>query len=665
MKIGAPILIECLRKSRPGIFVLGIVVPVVGAIALCAFASLWPVWLDARALQDLSKVQRLGLPKSSGQFIFLSGDNSIESARVATFGLRQLAFPDGAVFWAALKEQCNGPWTTGFAGIDQNGAAFVLTNSVAGERHWAAAQEQTNEARERMRTSFVVYDSSATRALFEQRWPFLKASERVAVVTEAPVVSTFRLRRPASEFTLMRLARIAAIIGSYVAVWLVLIQLPSPERAGAWLISSSAVFLALGLNISLAYLLQWVSPVPTHWSPGILWSGALLFAMFINSEPEVFRGALSFHLPSSRAARLILVYCVAVYLLLFLVRLDFDGDFFNNWLPQARFHYLLGRHDPTAIIGQGSMQAASYPPGYGIVLSDLMWMSGMQPAESFLMGADSSFAILMYRLFIFVLNASLLLLIVIYLRQLGASHSAIWIGCLAITLLLIPTTAGKHVASETLLFPMLAAAIVLIALGQSSKAQELTMMGLAVGGMATLVKWEATLIFVLAVLPWLVSSLQSTEARVSVGTKMRWAAALALALTPAAVWKSTLTVHNEFFAPITWSGFTSSIHLLPSLVGRAARGMLDDGRLMLFGFALPCAIAFRLLSARWAAVLVPFGIVSLVTGFVVIYLFANMDAGTYLDTSYSRLVMVPTFGAILYCAETIGSVGLSPAEFKQ
>jgi hypothetical protein len=32
-----------------------------------------------------------------------------------------------------------------------------------------------------------------------------------------------------------------------------------------------------------------------------------------------------------------------------------------------------------------------------------------------------------------------------------------------------------------------------------------------------------------------------------------------------------------------------------------------------------------------------------------------MDPNVYLDTSYSRLVMVPTFGAILYCAEALGA----------
>ena len=348
-----------------------------------------------------------------------------------------------------------------------------------------------------------------------------------------------------------------------------------------------------------------------------------------------------------------LLFAVAVYALLFLVRLDFDGDFFNNWLPQARFHYLLGKHEPGVIITQESIHASSYPPGYGIVLSTLMWASEMKPTESFLIGPESSFAILLYRLFIFGLNAALLMLVIIYLRKRRAGQPAVWMAFVAVIMWLIPSTAGKHIASETVLFPMLAASIVLIAAGQNLKAPAMTIIGILVGGMATLIKWEAALIFALAVLPWVVSSFQPA-ALLSRAMILRWVGALALSLIPVVVWKTNLSVHNEFFLPVTWPRFLSSVHILPSLAGRAARGMLEDGRLLLILLALPGAVVFHFLKSRWAALLVPFGIVSLMTVFVVIFLFANMDAGTYLDTSYSRLVMVPMFGAMLYCAEAIG-----------
>ena len=89
----------------------------------------------------------------------------------------------------------------------------------------------------------------------------------------------------------------------------------------------------------------------------------------------------------------------------------------------------------------------------------------MNPTASFLPGIDSSFAILIYRLLVLALNLSLFLLIAAYLKRLGAEKSALWIPALVI-LMGIPTTAGKHIAAETILLPMLAASIILIATGR-------------------------------------------------------------------------------------------------------------------------------------------------------------------------------------------------------
>src|SRR5262249_7443351 len=178
--------------------------------------------------------------------------------------------------------------------------------------------------------------------------------------------------------------------------------------------------------------------------------------------------------PLSASGRIALTFCALAYALLFLARLDFDGDFFDNWLPQGRYFYFLGRHDPSLIAQQALMQAASYPPGYGILLSTVRWTTGMAPTASFLPGMDSSFAILIYRLLVLALNFSLFLLIAAYLKRLGAEKSALWIPALVILMLLIPTTAGKHIAAETILFPMLAGSIILIAAGLRASGGGLT-----------------------------------------------------------------------------------------------------------------------------------------------------------------------------------------------
>jgi len=220
-------------------------------------------------------------------------------------------------------------------------------------------------------------------------------------------------------------------------------------------------------------------------------------------------------------------------------------------------------------------------------------------------------------------------------------------------MLLIPSTAGKHIAAETVLFPMLAAGILLVALGQRSGAPGLTALGLLIGAAGTLVKWEGAIIFLIAALPWLTMRLRAWGPKVSARQVLQWLAALGLGLLPTLIWRATLRVRNEFFAPVTWSRLTTSIHLLPGLAISAVRLMLDDGRLLLL-LALPFAVVYQLrATANWTAFAVPISALALFGGWVVILLFSNVPPHHYVETSYSRLVMAPAFSAILYCADAL------------
>jgi hypothetical protein len=653
--------IEMLRdaavRSKWHLLATGIVGPVLAALLLCTIGSLWPIRLDYRSLQDLHKLEGLGLPQSSGRFLFLSRDNGMESARTATFALRQLAFPDGSVDWAALKEACDGPWTSGFFGVDLDGQSYSASTLASGALSWIPDDVSRNLAVADTREAYVIFDSQATRQAFETRWSFLRQAAHVSVLPDTTVKS-FARRPFASEFTVARVVRIAAVVGTFFAVFLVLIQLPFLRRAPIVVSAAVATFLALGMNIWLACLIQWISPAFVRWTPSLLWlvgvPAALSLAVYQRgwrwrSEEPLWRFG-----PLSASGRIALTFCSLTYALLFLARLDFDGDFFNNWLPMGRFFYFLGRHDPSLIVQQGSWQAASYPPGYGILLSTVMWMTGMNPTASFLPGMDSSFAILIYRLLVLALNLSLFLLIVAYLKRLTAEKSALWIPALVILMLLIPTTAGKHIAAETILFPMLAASIILIAIGRRCSVDGLTALGLLVGGTATLVKWEAGLIFAVGVLPWLFPLAASKAGRLSKSSIVVWPAVTALACLPALIWKATLPIHNQFFGSVDKARLLASAHQFAGLAGAAVRMMLDDGRLVLFLFVLPCALIFQLRAKpHWPAVLVPASIAALLIGWVAVFLFSNSPPLPYLETSYSRLIMIPTFSALLYCADAL------------
>src|SRR5262249_17358390 len=127
---------DSIVQSRWRLFATGIVGPVLAALLLCALGSLWPIRLDYRSLQDLHKLEGLGLPQSSGRFLFLSRDNGIESTHTATFALRQLAFPNGSVDWGVLKEACDGPSTSGFFGVDLDGQSYKAGTLASGVLGW-------------------------------------------------------------------------------------------------------------------------------------------------------------------------------------------------------------------------------------------------------------------------------------------------------------------------------------------------------------------------------------------------------------------------------------------------------------------------------------------------------------------------------------------------
>src|SRR5262249_51703060 len=183
-----------------------------------------------------------------GRFLFLSRDNRIESARTATFALRQLAFPGGSVDWAALKEACDGPWTSGFFGVDLDGQSYKPETLASGVLSWIPDDGPRNVALADAREAYVIFESQATRQAFETRWPFLKQAAHVSVLPDT-IIESFGRRPFASEFTVARVVRIAAVMGTTIAVFLVLMQLPFLSRTPAVVSAAAAIFLALGMNI--------------------------------------------------------------------------------------------------------------------------------------------------------------------------------------------------------------------------------------------------------------------------------------------------------------------------------------------------------------------------------------------------------------------------------
>jgi hypothetical protein len=630
----------------------GVLLPGIGAVALLALGTVWPFRLDHRTLQDLKRVQSAELPATNARILYLTSDDSLANAYPNEFGLKMLAFPQGKVLWATLAESSRGEGSFGVMAVDSEGVVQAPKDLAGKVAEYAGQDHIRSEVELLSREGSVVYDSAETRRRFEERWQFLREAPKATVLERASDASGFTRRSSASVFSLVRLFRLTALLGSGSSLAFLLLWLLAPPRSLRWLAAGGAVMLGVALNFGLAYLLQWLSPEWTHASPLLVWAGAFaagLACVVLSPARET-----NLPWPARRGDWLLLGYALAAYLFLFLLRHNFDGDFFYNWLPQGRYHYLRGEHDPAALLhDSGTMQGASYPPGYGITLSLLFWATDLERSTCFLCSEETSFAILTYRVLIWLLNTTVLLMLGSYLWALRPGRLAVGVLGLAIALLLLPTTAAAHSGAETLLFPLLATALLLVTAGRNLAQPGLVLAGLAVGSLATFVKWEGAILFGVGVLPWLLAPLPQRSQRPTVRQVFVWLAVLAVALAPVVLWKLTLKVHNEFFNPVTWQGFRSGLPQLPRFAQAALRLCWANGRLVLL-LALPLALLARCgLGQPWSAAVIPLTVYALYAGWVVVFLFANIYPLVYLETSYDRLVLLPTFSAIVYACEVL------------
>lgn len=626
--------------------------PAIGAFALCAIGSLCPVRFDLRTLQDLQQLEGSNLPQSNLNYVYCTADNGVEHLQMLSFGLKLLAFPGGRGVWVVPKENLGTSVLQPVVAVDAEGRAFRAVGLDSSE----SGESTKNDVESLSRDGAVIFDTPETRAVLEKRWPFLRRTRTCVILSESQRsqgVGSVVWAGFHNEFMVPRFLRLTALFGSCLAIQQILVS--SLRIAGMirWIAMSSSIFLAIGLNSSFSFVLQWANPQFVPWTSFLIWGISIAVAIAVARSSDT---KLPF--PSSPHGRCLIVYGLTAYLLLFLVRLDFDGDFFFNWLPQARYHVLLNRHEPTKVLAFGSMQGASYPPGYGIFLATVMRAAGLDDA-AFGISRDTSFFILIYRCFVFALNAAFMAGVIVYLASV---RNVGWLAALtfgAAMTLLIPSLLGKHIAAETLLFPLLGTAVVSIAAGVDLSNPRLIGVGLAIGSLATLFKWEAVILFLAGALPWLFAGgppepLQSNRARYA-----NWLAVVLVGLIPTLVWKLTLDVRNEFFAPMTWDRFREALPGFPRLVFSAVRILLADGRILVL-IAAPAAIYPWSKSNPWSAAwAIPVGSLALFAGWIVVFLFSNLNPIVYLETSYERLTMLPTFSLLLFTMRAAGALGHS------
>jgi hypothetical protein len=606
---------------KPAVFLL--LLPPVLALALLAAGGVFPLRLDCRTLQHLTKFDGLDASLAGArEIVFLSRDNGEAAGHMAEFTLRHLAFPDARRTWIILAENRAGDWWGDWVAVDAKGEFFE-----PGRPPPAVVPAGRPPALGLAGTAFVC-DSREVFAEFQKRIPSLASAGAPVFLDGLHGRSGFVFSAPRSEFSFARILRISLLLGAVLA-WTMLAAVRADSR---WAGAAAGVVGGFAAQIWLASLSWSALPIllAGQWAAGIF---------LLRAAPPVPR-------PRVTNSGICAAAVLAVSLAVFLIRLDFDGDVLTHWLPMARSYFHLGRHDPATLLAQGSMHAATYPPGYGVFLAIAMWAADLDPARPFLTGPATSLAILCYRLAVWLLNVAFLGALAGLIIRRSSSRSFLWLAALALVAGIFPTLRGTHVAAETLLFPVLGTALVLLA-GARGRT---VLGGIALAGVAVLIKWEAALLVAAVFGPWFLAVIAREPALASPKFLALAAVTGLVAILPAALWKSGMHIDNGFFNPPSigalWTGRAEWVSLLMASLTLVLKTPLWIPLFLLLpaGWILGTRRGFR-----WSELLVPAATAVLFFALVSMYLFSNWSTKTlHIEQSLDRLLYIPALSCILY-----------------
>lgn len=608
------------------------------AAAVLAAASFFPIRLDHRSLQHLSLVEGR-LPDLAGRDVwFLSRGNSAEAGRFAAYTLRHLVFPEGSRRWMILSEHLTGPWWGEWVAVDVAGNTFAPARP---RPHLIPFADRNGPNG----TSVIVCESRDVWMEFIARIPSLANAGEIVFLDHPVIRTAIVFAPPRNEFSLARWWHVTVLLGALLSIVSWCTRMFPGAREGFWLGASLGVFLAVAVQL-------WVLSFGWAWWPfalGVQWLGTVFGAAI---RAEVF----STKEPLRGASMVAIALTIGVLVTVFLLRLDFDGDVLTHWLPMARSHYHAGLHDPNLLLAEGSMHAATYPPGYGSFLAVAMWCADMDRIRSFSINAETSLAIFFYRIAVATLNVALLVALASFYRI--RREGWLWLAAVAWAVGLFSTLQGNHVAAETLLFPMLSAGLIAVVAGGRLETVAAVATGLWILGAALIVKWEAVLLVLGIGVPWVICSWKAL--RPIRAARMGGLGILVImAVVPAMRWKLGLEIDNGFFASPSIAGLWEARRELGNLFIYGMMIVLKTTLWIPLLILLPVGLILRATrGTRASDWLVPGATAALFCGLVSIYVFSNWPAKPlHMDQSFERLLLVPAFSALLYFLETLSDFG--------
>jgi hypothetical protein len=632
-----------LLRATKEVLVLAVVIPLAASACFLLLTSLMPVRLDYRNFQDQRRAEGLGLP-SGVPYLFVSAGTGDVPRHFYGFALHNFAFPSPRLMWIApqeAREPSSLATRVDVEGRLQAESGNPSTPGVAGD-----------VLKEFIENGVVLYDDEASRAMALARLPVLSGA-KISRVLSSPASHPITRRPVANELSFTRWLRVASLLGIALCLGAIAWRwIPQAPWRGVGAV-------ALGFVLAapfLFFLLSWAQVFPLR-SPGAWpYAGWVMAACLLGvTSRRVEAGGsaaerLTQQVRSHGGWMIAAVVIVAGFCGIGILRMDFEEDAHSHWLLMARSYYVRGRHVPELLTQH--VLAATYPYSYPAAMAVTGWAADTPSGRFFKVNEETAVAILVYRVGASLFNLSTLVLVSCALRSAGRS-SRLAISGACIVLFLFPVLQGGHYAAETLLFPLLASAVVLVEWGLRVERSSLLAAGLFIAASCALVKLEGAMLAVVCVGPWLMTRWKGWR---TFTRPAPWVA-LAFGAIPAVLWKATLAVRNGIYETPSVKEIIERRQEVGSLEGGGFTALMKDDWLPLLLVILPLAwmIWIRSGTSRADALCrsaVPLATFVCILGFPLIYLFSALPHAWQLTHSYQRLMMPELFGVTYFALLT-------------
>lgn len=644
-----------------------------GTALIGLVSSLSPIRWDRKALGFVLPRAIDGDLPSGQSILFISPDSSGKHAAISHYGLELRTFPEGRAAWMAFREGVSDtPWDLAWT-VDRTGGIFLRQGS-----EWLSADEG---ARETLLEGAVLLAADEQTALETRRRLALPPDREVRVLDASRLgfVESPRWRMPFGAImrTFMVLLVGLMVAGAF-AQWLV--------AGGCDPCMSMAMAFPLTLMAwcSTGYLVGFAGGSFPLWALAGVGLGATLlrglwtprarrFAGFKAKAGEDGRPAYS-----STIARIIgamtrmwwFLPAVALWGAFCLFQLDFDGDVFTHWLPSARSHYLLGRHDIAFLVKQfGVAHEATYPPGFPVFLSSLMWASGVPPSAVLDIGVPTHLFVLLYRLTTVALHGSIFAAAWGWLRQYQPKDApkvwGVWVGLVLALMGMVPLFRGQPTAAEVFLVPIVGFAVLALADGVQWRRGVSMVAGLAFACFCVFIKNDSQVIVLLLMAPWVLWFLLRSR-RWSWPSLVTSMGLLALAALPVLTWwidRARCGADANFmFRPVQLSEVLERPRVLLGTAGAALRLLFSQGGWLVVPLAALGLGAVLRCRPRTpvdlvGAFLVAGGLCAHLAAFGAVFAFSNSDPFMHLHAAYGRIAASAVVAAVIFAASQLMRLG--------